>query len=768
MNFIKTLLLIIILNLSFSEVVCENGQANGYPCNNIDLMSWIPLSQLGNPSNGNDIWGWVDPLTGDPYAILGLDTGTAFIRITDPENPIILGYLPTHTSASLWRDIKTYDNHAFIVSEAGGHGMQVFDLTQLRDLNGPNPITFSETAHYGLFGNSHNIVINEETGFAYAVGCDDCSGGLHMINIQNPSNPTYAGCYSEDGYTHDTQCVIYRGADTEYFGREICFSSNEDSVTVTDVTNKNNPTTISINGYDGSQYTHQGWLTEDHNYFLCNDELDEYYDGINTSTYIWDMTSLDNPVLINVHDHGTPNIDHNLYIEDNYVYQSHYTAGLRIHDISNVSDGIMEEVAFFDIHPENNSTTFDGTWSNYPFFDNNIIIVSGIGDNGFSESGGLFILEFNEPAYPQLSLGYDDAIMETTLGQGDFENYQLQLSNIGEEGSTLSYQVSSSSFTSDLGSDDFGNSWNNSDNDVEFNWIDIENISTPVNFTNNDSANGTIPIGFEFPIYGQTYSECSVNANGWLGFAGDSNAWDNTALPNTEVPGPALFPFWDDLNPVNDNCNQYCAGDVYYYSSDEMFVVTFDQVAHWWTGFENSFYTFQVVMYPSGEFHFNYLDLVGDFSSATIGMQNQNASDALLIGFNNSDAILDDNYAISVKQVPSWINVVNGTGDLSQGQSSTVSVTISAEDLNIGMYEAYLVVNTNDQDVTIPLVLNVNDGFQLPGDINSDGQLNVQDVVIVVTGYILVDQYSEIADMNEDGQLNVLDVIILVNIILGN
>ena len=173
-------------------------------------------------------------------------------------------------------------------------------------------------------------------------------------------------------------------------------------------------------------------------------------------------------------------------------------------------------------------------------------------------------------------------------------------------------------------------------------------------------------------------------------------------------------------------------------------------------------------MYPSGEFYFNYLDLVGDFSSATIGMQNQNASDALLIGSNNSDAILDDNYAISVKQVPNWINVTNGTGDLSEGQSSTVSVTISAENLTNGMYDAYLVVNTNEQDVTIPLVLNVNDEFQLPGDINSDGQLNVQDIVVIVTSYILVGQYSDIADMNEDGQLNVLDVIILVNIILGN
>ena len=97
-------------------------------------------------------------------------------------------------------------------------------LNQLRNYDGNSPVTFSETAHYGLFGNSHNIVINEESGFAFAVGCNDCSGGLHMINIQNPTNPTYAGCYSQDGYTHDSQCVIYDGPDSDYQGREICFS----------------------------------------------------------------------------------------------------------------------------------------------------------------------------------------------------------------------------------------------------------------------------------------------------------------------------------------------------------------------------------------------------------------------------------------------------------------------------------------------------------------------------------------------------------------
>ena len=198
-----------------------------------------------------------------------------------------------------------------------------------------------------------------------------------------------------------------------------------------------------------------------------------------------------------------------------------------------------------------------------------------------------------------------------------------------------------------------------------------------------------------------------------------------------------------------------------------MFVITFDQVAHWWTGFENSFYTFQVVMYPNGDFYFNYLNLEGDYSSATIGMQNQNASDALVMGYNNTNTVIDNNFAIAVKQAPSWIEIGNPNGELAQGEGTSISVTLSAENLNSGVYDGYLFINTNAEDVTIPLILNVNDGFQIPGDINSDGSLNVQDIVIIVNNYILLGLYNSIGDINEDGDLNVLDVIILVNLIVG-
>jgi choice-of-anchor B domain-containing protein len=361
---------------------CVGGFAGDYPCNNVDLLAFMPLATIGG-GEGNDIWGWTDPLDGTEYAIMGRTTGTAFVDISDPENPIYLGNLPTHTSPSSWRDIKVYADHAFVVSEAGGHGMQVFDLTQLRDVVSP-PVTFAETAHYPGFGNAHNVAINEDTGFAYAIGSSTCSGGLHMVNIQDPDNPTNAGCFSDDGYTHDTQCVIYTGPDTQHQGQEICFSSNEDTLTIVDVTDKSDPVQLSRTGYSGSGYTHQGWLTEDQVHFLMDDEADETSFGHNTRTRVWDVSDLDDPSVIDFYDAPVPSIDHNLYTLNNYVYEANYRSGLRILDGSDLMN--MTEAGFFDVYPADDSPNFNGSWSVFPYYDSGVVVVSGI-------EQGLFVLQ---------------------------------------------------------------------------------------------------------------------------------------------------------------------------------------------------------------------------------------------------------------------------------------------------------------------------------------------------------------------------------------
>jgi len=378
-----------------SDAPCADGLSAGtYPCHQIDLLSFMPLSELGG-LNGNDVWGWTDASTSRDYALMGLTDGVAFVDISDPVNPVHLGNLPKHTGAanSPWRDIKVYANHAFIVADyAGVHGLQVFDLTQLRQVASP-PVTFTETTHYNQFGSAHNLVINQESGFAYAVGVSSgdtaCAGGLHIINIQEPANPVFAGCFSGDGYTHDAQCVNYAGPDEAYHGREICFNSNTDTLTIVDATDKSAPEMLARQGYSSAGYTHQGWLTPDQRYFLLDDEGDEKPTQANTRTYIWDVGNLGAPQLIGTYTAANQAIDHNQYLHNGYTFQANYQSGLRVLSLEHISEGHLYEVAFFDVYPEGNDPFFNGAWSNYPFFASGVIIVSGM-------EQGLFVLKMRE------------------------------------------------------------------------------------------------------------------------------------------------------------------------------------------------------------------------------------------------------------------------------------------------------------------------------------------------------------------------------------
>nr|AOE09982.1 regulator [uncultured bacterium] len=373
----KTLLSILIASCSIiqAQIPCINGMAGDYPCNGYDLQVFIPCTDF-EADNANDSWGWTDPDDGTEYALVGLDNGTAFLDISDPINPIYLGKLPTHTSSSLWRDVKVYNNYAFVVSEANNHGMQIFDLTRLRDVSNP-PETFTEDAHYGGFGGAHNIVINEETGYAYGVGAD-YSGGAHFVNIQDPLNPIGEGGYSGSGYTHDAQVVVYDGPDSDYAGKEIYIGSNEDKVVIVDVTDKTNPVLISVVTYTNDAYTHQGWFTEDLNYFILGDEIDELNFGFNTRNIVFDFTDLDNPQLSFEYSGPTSATDHNGYVDGDKFYLANYKAGMRVIDISDIANGNMTETGYFDVFINGNSAGYDGAWNVYPYFESGNILISSL------------------------------------------------------------------------------------------------------------------------------------------------------------------------------------------------------------------------------------------------------------------------------------------------------------------------------------------------------------------------------------------------------
>jgi len=372
-----------------SDVPCVNGQAGPFSCHGIHLEALIPLDEF-DEGPANDVWGWTDPSTDRDYAILGLAGGTAFLDLGDPKNPIYLGLLPTNTDPSPWRDMKVAGDYAFIVSEDPAHGMQIFDLTQLSTVVSP-PVTFAEDAHFSGFGAAHNIAINEDTEVAYVVGADTCAGSLHMIDISNPLTPVSLGCSTAGGYAHDTQCVVYSGPDTAHVGKEVCFNSTLSSLTVMDVTTKATPLMLSNTAYTGSSYAHQGWLTEDHEYFVMGDELDEITFFHNTRTYIWDVSDLDAPVLVGDYTGLLAAGDHNLYVRGEQVFEANWTSGLRILKIGDLSTPPgLSEIAFFDTYPSHDLAGLIGAWSVYPFFDSGTILVSDM-------VNGLFVLT-QEPA----------------------------------------------------------------------------------------------------------------------------------------------------------------------------------------------------------------------------------------------------------------------------------------------------------------------------------------------------------------------------------
>ena len=360
---------------------------------NIEFLSRVPLSQMGG-GDGSDLWGWTDSTTGREYALFGRSNGTSFVDVTNPSNPVYLGNLPSFTGSSTWRDIKTYDDHAYIVSDSNGpHGLQIFDLTNLRGVQSPQ--TFSETAHFdGLpgsqFRSAHNIAINEDSGYAYITGSNRASGGLYILDLSNPTSPTVAGQYSGDGYTHDAQIVNYLGPDPDYQGREVAFAFNEDTVTIVDVTNKNSPSLIDRAGYPEAGYTHQGWVSEDQRYLFVNDEFDEFQQGGPTRTHIFNIENLDQPQYVGFHTGATNSVDHNLYVKGNLIYEANYSSGLRVLEITDAQNGVLTEVGFLDTYPADNNASFDGAWSVYPYFDSGTIIVSDI-------YRGLFVARLDLP-----------------------------------------------------------------------------------------------------------------------------------------------------------------------------------------------------------------------------------------------------------------------------------------------------------------------------------------------------------------------------------
>lgn len=369
-------------------VLCEGGMAGPYPCDGIDMLGRVPLNDVMARS-GASIWGATESKGKREIAIMALDTGTAFVDVSKPRCPTVLGILPTATQRSAWREARALGDYAVIVSEAQNHGLQVFDMKKLGTTASTAMLT-ADVVYKGSseasVGNAHNVFALTETNMVYLVGSRTCDGGLHMVDFADPMNPKFAGCGTSGLYAHDVTCIVYHGPDTEHEGKEICvtYDGEDTSFTVTDVTDKSAPKKLSSFKYESGAYSHQGWFTEDHKTMLLADELDETNFRRKTSTYVFDMTDLDAPKAQPKHMWDSDATEHNIYIHGPHAYFANYTEGLRMLDVTMAPT--LKEVAFFDTNPNSSSVQMSGAWGVFPYFPSGTVVVGDM-------VSGLFVLK---------------------------------------------------------------------------------------------------------------------------------------------------------------------------------------------------------------------------------------------------------------------------------------------------------------------------------------------------------------------------------------
>lgn len=395
----RVLLLSLLFQIShtWGQGHCIGGFVNGeWPCHKVELLSHVPNSMTGNYA-ANDLWGWTDPVDGREYVLLGKRNGTWFIEVTSPYSPRLVGKLPTLGLAnSLWRDIKVVGETMVVVSEATNSRLQVFDLTRLRNHTASAPpITFSTDTVLLGFSKAHNVAVAPDVPQVFVCGSDG-TGGLLVYDFSDPDNPAIVGSWNE-AYVHDAHIIRYQGPDSAHTDRLIAAVSCATDFRVLDVTDPGDITEIGAAAHQPHGYIHQGWFSPDHRHFFLGDETDETLGLVGgTHTYVWDMSDLSVPVLLQSVDLGTEGTDHNIYVRGSFLFQSNYSDGFRLQSFEEESDTLLRERAYFDTKPDVEGAGFAGSWSNYPYFNSGTIAVS-------DQSDGLFLVRTSfVRAWPEL------------------------------------------------------------------------------------------------------------------------------------------------------------------------------------------------------------------------------------------------------------------------------------------------------------------------------------------------------------------------------
>lgn len=366
----------------------QDGIAGGWSGDSEGFIfcAQVPINQLGGSGTGSDCWGYTSE-SGREYAIVSMETACAWVEVSDPFAPDVIYTYQRGGTSSLWGDVKVVGSRAYLVGEGGG-SIRTFDMSNID--NGVVTDVGESSSNGGTA--SHNIASVPQANLL--ARCGGGSNGLRFYSTaSNPDDPQFVGSWS-DRYVHDACLTIYpnNGPDSIYRGHIIGFlndglngGSTNTGLSIVDF---GTPASFDPSGtllsrvtWNNAGYSHQCWHNDDFTWVISNDET-----SLNSTWQMVNIVDLDNPFVgTNQSIPGSAN-NHNNYVKDGLLYAANYTMGLRVLECDN--GNFMNEVAYFDTHPENDNSGYDGIWSTFPYFESGTIICSDF-------QRGLFVLKLD-------------------------------------------------------------------------------------------------------------------------------------------------------------------------------------------------------------------------------------------------------------------------------------------------------------------------------------------------------------------------------------
>lgn len=433
---------------SHAAAPCVNNISTGFACQSIGLLSHLSLQDLRpQSSRGNDVWGYTDLNTRREYAIMGLENGLAVVDVTNPEAPEQVGQAVG--SSTTWRDIKIYQlydsaaarwrAYAYATADNVADFLIVLDLSSLP--NGVDRVSYSSD-----FRAAHNAYMTDADytfGLAQSAqapllgvaGAGVGGGNYRLYTLENPRSPRLLST-SIGGYAHDIASFPVTDArrNSQCLGGQsqavcqVLSDFNENTVDLWDITNPSAPQRLASQPYQNAAYVHSGWWTEDGQYLLVHDELDEQNLGLNTTVRVFDMNDLRAPTLSGSWVGPTRAIDHNGFVKGNRYYVANYSEGLTVLDLSNPR--APTRVGYFDTYPASSGLGFVGAWGAYPFFASGTIAVADI-------NSGLYLLRNETLTSANGSFAMSNAALAGTEGQ----SFEISVNRTGAGSGAVSVQL---------------------------------------------------------------------------------------------------------------------------------------------------------------------------------------------------------------------------------------------------------------------------------------------------------------------------------------